>query len=85
MEGLASQARPARIRIIIDAMIKSSTCAQCHAIQAHSLQIILLGSIAHEPNVTSGPLTNRVPTGIILKTLSFFLYHCVQICIFFLK
>ena len=61
MEGLTSQARPARTRISMDATIKPSTCAQGHAFQAHSLQIILLGPIAYEPNVTLGPLNKSRP------------------------
>ena len=52
MEGLASQAKPAHIR----ASIKPPTYAQCHAFQAHSLQITLLGSFAYEPNVIHGSL-----------------------------
>ena len=51
MEGLASQAKPARIIASIEATIKPPTCAQGHALQAHSLQIILLGPFAHEPNI----------------------------------
>ena len=37
-------------------MMKSPTCAQGHAFQAHSLQIILLGPFAYEPNVIHGSL-----------------------------
>ena len=60
MEGLASQAKPAHIRTSLDTMIKPSTCAQGHAYQAHSLQIILLGPCAYEPNVIHGPLNKIV-------------------------
>ena len=61
MEGLASQARPTRTRISIDATIKLSTYAQGHAFQAHSLQIILLGPFACEPNVNLGLLNKSCP------------------------
>ena len=61
MEGLASQAKPAHIRTSIDATIKPSTCAQGHAFQAHSLQIILLGPFAYEPNVILGQLNKSCP------------------------
>ena len=64
MEGLASQARPAHIRISIDATIKLSPYAQGHAFQAHSLQIILLGYFAYEPNVTLGPSNKSCPYSI---------------------
>ena len=43
-------------------MIKPPTCAQGHAFQAHSLQIILLGPFAYEPNVIHGSLQKPVPT-----------------------
>ena len=56
MEGLASQAKPTHIRASIEATIKPPTCAQNHAFQAHSLQIILLGPLAYEPNVIYGSL-----------------------------
>ena len=51
MEGLASQAKPAHIRASIEATIKLPTCAQGHAFQTHSLQIILLGPFVYKPNV----------------------------------
>ena len=51
MEGLASQAKPAHIRASIEATINRPTCAQSPAFQAHSLQIILLGPFAYDPNV----------------------------------
>ena len=56
MEGLARQAEPARIRATIKATIKPPICVQGHAFQAHSLQIILLGPFAYEPNVIHGSL-----------------------------
>ena len=56
MEGLASQAKPAHIRAFIEVTIKPPTCAQGHAFQAHSLQIILLGPFAYELNVIHGLL-----------------------------
>ena len=56
MEGLASQAKPTHIRASIEAMIKPPTCTQGHVFQAHSLQIILLGPFAYEPNVIHGSL-----------------------------
>ena len=56
MEGLASQAKPAHIRASIETTIKPLSCAQGHAFQTHSLQIILLGPFAHEPNVVHGSL-----------------------------
>ena len=56
MEGLASQAKPAHIRASIEATIKPPTCVQGHAFQAHSLQIILLGPFAYDPNVIYGSL-----------------------------
>ena len=62
MEGLASQAKPAHIRASIEATIKLPTCAQGHAFQTHSLQIIFLGPFTYEPNVILGPLNNRVAT-----------------------
>ena len=37
-------------------MMGLPTCAQGHAFQAHSLQIILLGSFAYEPNVIHGSI-----------------------------
>ena len=43
-------------------MIKPPTCAQGHAFQAHSLQIILFGPFAYEPNVIHGSLQKPVPT-----------------------
>ena len=56
MKGLASQAKPAHVRVSIEATINPPTCAQGHALQAHSLQIILLRPFAHEPNVIHGSL-----------------------------
>ena len=56
MEGLANQAKPAHIRASIEATIERPTCAQGHAFQAHSLQIILLGPFVYEPNVIHGSL-----------------------------
>ena len=56
MEGLASQAKPAHIRASIEATIKLPNYAKGHAFQAHSLQIILLGPFAYEPNVIHGSL-----------------------------
>ena len=56
MEGLASQAKPVHTEIPVGTTTKSLTYAQGHTFQAHSLQIILLGPFACEPNVVHGLL-----------------------------
>ena len=56
MDGLASIAKPAHAVFLVGTTIKPLTCAQGHAFQAHSLQIILLGLFTCEPNVVHGSL-----------------------------
>ena len=80
MEGLANQAKPARIRASIEATIEGPTCARVHAFQAHSLQIILLGPFVYEPNVMHG-LLHIVSLHLVIAISVNFYVMALEICI----